>query len=295
MYEAVGGWGSTKAPGLDGWRPAELKDWPPQLFDLLAAFYGRVEAAGEWPSALSESLVAMLPKGGTRELEDRRPIVLLSVVYRLWGALRASLFGKWLEEAGILPAPGPGRAADAQAYEAALEFELARAKGEPVAGLALDWSKCYDRLPLALVGRFGRIVGVPERLLRPMLAAYGQPRRVLVDGMVGKPRRPVCGLAPGCPAATHWVALVMAPWLFRARRVAETARARAYVDDLTGWSKGEGCGGHCQSMVKLASGFEKDTTLVIHGVKSRRFAHPPGDAARLGTGGPGGAPCGGRI
>ena len=137
LYEAVGGWGSTKAPGLDGWRPAELKDWPPQLFDLLAAFYGRVEAAGEWPSALSESLVATLPKGGTRELEDRRPIVLLSVVYRLWGALRASLFGRWLEEAGILPAPGPGRAADAQAYEAALEFELARAKGEPVAGLAL--------------------------------------------------------------------------------------------------------------------------------------------------------------
>ena len=122
-------------------------------------------------------MVAMLPKGGTREPEDRRPIVLLASVYRLWSAIRAVTFRGWLVEAGILEPAGPGRAADAQAYEAALVFELARSRGDQLAGVALDWSKCYDRLPLALLEEFAAKAGMPWALVGPMLAAYRQPRR----------------------------------------------------------------------------------------------------------------------
>ena len=139
----------------------------------------------------------------------------------------------WLVEAGIREAAGPGRAADAQAYEAALVFELARSRGDQLAGVALDWSKCYDRLPLVLLEEFAAKAGMPRALVGPMLAAYRQPRRLAVDGMAGVLRAPVCGLAPGCPAATDWLALVMSPWLFKARRLSVGVRARAYVDDLT--------------------------------------------------------------
>eukprot|EP00972_Heterocapsa_arctica_P012669 1861444-Heterocapsa_arctica.AAC.1 len=69
-----------------------------------------------------------------------------------------------------------------------------------------------------------------------MIRAYGQPRRIGFDSLIGEERRPSCGLAPGCPAATDWLALVMTPWLKRARAIACEVSARAYVDDLTSWS-----------------------------------------------------------
>eukprot|EP00972_Heterocapsa_arctica_P106575 15697954-Heterocapsa_arctica.AAC.1 len=57
-------------------------------------------------------MVAMLTKGGSEDPEDRREIVLLSVVYRLWAALRAATIRAWLARAGVLRAKGSGRAAD---------------------------------------------------------------------------------------------------------------------------------------------------------------------------------------
>eukprot|EP00972_Heterocapsa_arctica_P045561 6725237-Heterocapsa_arctica.AAC.1 len=57
----------------------------------------------------------------------------------------------WLAKARVLKANGVGCAADWQAYELALIMAEARAKGEGLAGLATDLSKCYDRLPLDIL------------------------------------------------------------------------------------------------------------------------------------------------
>lgn len=60
----------------------------------------------------------------------------------------------------------------------------------PTSGLALDWSKCYDHLILDLLETVGNRVGIPPALLRPMLAAYRQPRSVLLGGALAAERRP---------------------------------------------------------------------------------------------------------
>eukprot|EP00972_Heterocapsa_arctica_P080564 11871826-Heterocapsa_arctica.AAC.1 len=73
-------------------------------------------------------MVAMITKIGSEDPEDRRPIVLLSVVYRLWAAIRAATMRAWLARAGVLRAKGSGRAADWQAYELALIIAGAKAK-----------------------------------------------------------------------------------------------------------------------------------------------------------------------
>eukprot|EP00972_Heterocapsa_arctica_P070644 10435955-Heterocapsa_arctica.AAC.1 len=57
----------------------------------------------------------------------------------------------WLARAGVLRAKGSGCAADWQAYELPLILAEARAKGQPLAGLATDLFKCYDRLPLDIL------------------------------------------------------------------------------------------------------------------------------------------------
>ena len=83
---------SGKAPGSDGWRYSELKAWPLQLIQQLCHVCHLIERTGKWPLALSTSLVTLLPKGASGHLDDYRPIVLLSAIYRLWVGLRMRTF-----------------------------------------------------------------------------------------------------------------------------------------------------------------------------------------------------------
>ena len=105
-----------------------------------------------------------------------------------------------------------------------------------------------------------------------MLAAYANARRVCADGLLGKGASPTCGLAPGCPAATDWLALVMYPWLAKSRALNEQVSARAYVDDQTSWSVSEECVEDVQSLVALTDGLGRDLRLKANDIKSRRFA-----------------------
>ena len=114
--------------------------------------------------------------------------------------------------------------------------------------------------------------GISPRVSGQMLAAYANPRRVCVDGLLGKGASPTCGLAPGCPAATDWLALVMYPWLARARARNADVGARVYVDDQTGWSVSEECVQDVQFLVTLTDDLGKDLRLKANDIKSRRFA-----------------------
>ena len=61
---------SGKAPGADGWRSSELKLWPLALIEQLCHVCHLIERTGKWPQALSTSLVALLPKGSSGQLDD---------------------------------------------------------------------------------------------------------------------------------------------------------------------------------------------------------------------------------
>ena len=112
----------------------------------------------------------------------------------------------------------------------------ARCAGSPWTGLR----KCYDRLPLRALEQVAQAVRLPEALWRPMVAAYRLPRLVRADGLGGEARVPQCGLAPGCPAATDWLALVMHAWVLRMRRCAPAVVTRTYVDDLSAFTQEHG-------------------------------------------------------
>ena len=79
----------SKAPGRDAWTYGDLKRLPMPAFRLLADLLATVERTGRWPEPIAHSFVAMLPKGGTGEPDDYRPIVLLSVYYTAFGPRRA--------------------------------------------------------------------------------------------------------------------------------------------------------------------------------------------------------------
>ena len=138
--------------------------------------------------------------------------MLPPVVYRLWAALRAAALREWLVSVGLIASHCPDRATDAMAYATAADIAEARSEGEPLAGLALDWSRCYDRLPLGLLRDVASAAGLPEAMVGLMLAAYANPRLASVNGVARGSKVPSHGLALGCPAATDWLALVTRRW-----------------------------------------------------------------------------------
>ena len=87
-----------KAAELDGWTVAELRLLPDEVLELIASLFEAVEAQAGWPTEFCAPVGLLLPKGGASEPDDpmdRRPILLLPMLYRAWAAGRAHLFARW--------------------------------------------------------------------------------------------------------------------------------------------------------------------------------------------------------
>ena len=173
-----------------------------------ATFYSAVELTGRWPTCFNLALVATLHMGGTDGLDNTLDCVAQHDIYRLWAGLRSRVLRSWLLNNGLLPASS-GRGADTQAYELSLRLAVDSLSGVTVAGLAIDWSKCYDRLPLHVLRYLSLHLGLPDGLWKPMLDMYARPRAILIQGGIGQSLTPSHGLPPGCPCAVHWLTLVM--------------------------------------------------------------------------------------
>ena len=102
----------------------------------------------------------------------------------------------------------------------------------------MDFSKCYDPVRLPLLARALAAAAWPSGLVRPLLAAYGAPRRLRVGGALGDPWAPATGIPTGCPLAVDVLAVFTFAWIAATRRAAPAFACRAYVDDLTAWGAG---------------------------------------------------------
>ena len=93
----LGGWPAAKAGGADGWTPRDFKDIPPCLLDWLAEPYGLIEDGAPWPLALTEGVVALVPKKATAGGPlDQRPVTLTNLGYRLWSGCRCRQASTWV-------------------------------------------------------------------------------------------------------------------------------------------------------------------------------------------------------
>jgi hypothetical protein len=215
---------------LDGWTGEELRLWPDELLDLLAELFSAVEAHGRWPELTSFSEVVLLAKPGGDPANplDRRPIVLMSVLYRVWARYRRREFDGWRAQWDTAVAAA-WLGADGQAWEFGWDTACAHAgSGAGVAGVAVDFSKCYDGCRLALVSRALARAGVPPAISRPLLAAYGFTRRLRVGDAWGGDCTPTSGIPAGCPLAVSVLAVLTAPWGMRSHRLRRALGAGAF-------------------------------------------------------------------
>ena len=75
---------------------------------------------------------------------------MLAILYRVWASLRATELRAWMRgsRVHVLVEGDSGTmfGAEHQGLLRALELEEASAYDEALAGVAVDWSKCYDHL-----------------------------------------------------------------------------------------------------------------------------------------------------
>ena len=206
-------WMKPSVLGLDGWSlqelrqlPMRLLDWLANLLDWLANLLQLVEERGRWPSALAEGYTALIPKEGPPGPLNTRPLTVLSMVYRLWAGARLEEVIVWQEgwahplAFGFRPAPGW---LDGAAVTQVL-LQLCRLKGWTVSGMSIDYKKCFDLIPQAIVLRVAAELGLDAGVLRALAAMYRQLRRDFkVASAQGSWWRATKRHPPGFPPVGH--------------------------------------------------------------------------------------------
>eukprot|EP01064_Diplonema_japonicum_P020023 TRINITY_DN2902_c0_g1_i4.p1 TRINITY_DN2902_c0_g1~~TRINITY_DN2902_c0_g1_i4.p1 ORF type:complete len:858 (+),score=179.89 TRINITY_DN2902_c0_g1_i4:1265-3838(+) len=203
------------ACGVDGWRLKELKKIPTPLLQRLAHFYNRVEEEGAWPPALMTALVSLIPKGEGKRPLQQRPITVTSLIYRTWATVRMRKVLRWQEE-WIHPTQSgfrKGKSRYNTVMQISLQIEESLLTGKPLHGLALDYAKCFDRVPREVTLKLLETMGMSERVLRPLRAVYGGLRRRFKYALgVGRAFETTNGVLQGCPLSVVLINTLISVW-----------------------------------------------------------------------------------
>ena len=135
------------------------------------------------------------------------------MVYRLWACARLSDILKW-QERWIHPSQRgfrKGHRTDEVFFDLCTDIEDALLGGKPLVGIALDYAKCFDRIPQELTFKLAEELGMHPKLLRPLRAAYKQlDRRFKLPLGVGAPFTVTNGILQGCPISVVMVNALLA-------------------------------------------------------------------------------------
>eukprot|EP00971_Amphidinium_carterae_P253769 5037781-Amphidinium_carterae.3 len=148
----------------------------------LAMFIKTVEATGQW-------------------LQDIREMMYLQQLFpKELRCFRTCLAGRVYRPGR---GAGIGRGALDETFDVAFDTELTTASDTPQAGIFLDCSKCYERVPLHTLETFALESGYPTYALYAALESR-HGRRILIQGAANEPVYATHGMPLGCGhAAVH--------------------------------------------------------------------------------------------
>ena len=151
----------TRSVAMCGWRTAEIKTLPQEIFDLFAILFKRIEESQIWPEILVQVVTTFIPKVDDEDLdkvnqkklacpapEEMRPINNASPWYSIYTSLRYEQMESWRNE--VMPSSMHGSRKDHGVWDVSLEhmleMEAAVEKDQCLGSLSLDWSKFFDSL-----------------------------------------------------------------------------------------------------------------------------------------------------
>ena len=226
----------TGATGLDAWSPKDFKRLPDEILEYLCLFFDMVEKGGVWPYALTHAAVSLIPKNEGCEPLSLRPISVLPIAYRLWAAVRCKHCAQWQEEwitdgqHGCREKHGTSDAL----LRLSAELENAYLEGKPLYGVALDFAKAFDNVPVSLTLDLLKKLGLDSKILKPLTYMYENLKRYFkIRGFIGEPFKASNGIMQGCPLSCLLLNALVSILARSVQAEVHNITMQSYVDDIT--------------------------------------------------------------
>ena len=229
---------SLRTRGPDGWSSRDLIELPPGRLRDLVALLQRIEGGHDWPLQLVRGHVHCLEKEeGATEAAQFRPVVLYSLIYRIWGSLRSRfLLGRFAALASF-PAFGflKGRSCQHATYLVMAMVEHALKMGETRSGFLTDIIKCFNFLPRGPLLKIARQLGVSRQIVSAWQSFLKcMTRSFVIQNQPGQPCPSWAGFPEG--DSMSCVAMVVADFCFHyyMMHYRPTWTTISFVDNLEG-------------------------------------------------------------
>ena len=228
---------STAARGPDGVSHEDLKHMAPCQTQGLLAILSDVESLqADWPDQLKTGLCLALAKSDHAcTAEAHRPIVVFSICYRTWAALRAKQLTYQLlpylppGEFGFLPSRETGQYW--LCLQASVEHMLQL--GLDFAGLSTDLRRAFNTISRPLTAALGAHMGVPDSVMVPWQSFLRScQRRFQLGNTVSSPAFSSTGVPEGDSLSVFAMIQLDAAFHKYMQVFAPGVRSLSYVDNL---------------------------------------------------------------
>ncbi|CAI5465299.1 unnamed protein product [Closterium sp. Yama58-4] len=267
---------NNKAPGKDG-LPKELFE---AHWDVLGKHFMKLVAdfseSAVLPTSAKDAVTILLhKKGGRDQIENYRPITLLSSVYKVLAWVVADRIKKVLHEVISTEQYGflPGRRLSDAVGLVADVIEAAKHKDEDWYILLVDFKKAFDSVSRSFLFGVLEKMGFPHRSIRWIQGLHeNTTTSLLINGWMGDAVEVVSGVRQGCPLAPYLFLCAVEPLAQDAasRNLGLTGEGRrlaylGYADDTTLLLEGDA---QIEEAEKLLEKFEGDSGLATNKGKS---------------------------
>ena len=188
---------------------------PETYHEAMASLLNSIEAgACDWPSQLLLGFRHPLPKKATAlSVADHRPIVIFSMLYRSWSALRSRSL---LQQLRPFLSPGvvgfvPSREAGEVWHYIQALVELALQTNTRLLGVVSDVKKAFESIPRGPLMKVAARFGLPSQILRAWSGFLDNvQRRFLLHHHISMPIMSDWGMPEGCGMSV--VAMTLIDW-----------------------------------------------------------------------------------
>lgn len=262
------------APGLDGWRAAEMKLVPTTVFDVAARYFSQVEAGcRQLPECLVLAKQIILDKKGDSPLQ-KRLISLLPIFLLCYTSLRYRQLQVWQQSCMPMQLFGGIKNRQMSQLQTKLRLSLDDAKltGNHIVGIKLDKAKCFDRLVPTIASALMIAFGVPTTVVMVFSQIYAKLHRLLAyKGWISTtPTTCANGVVQGDSLSLIAINVHMALWIKLIERLPGMFSA-VYVDDSYLWTRLDNCR-FLREALEITQNWDTFTGQLVNFTKSSTWA-----------------------
>ena len=229
------------APGLDGWRTQELKQFNAVDLEPVASFFTLMEASDTpLPKALTCAKQVILNKPGPATPLNKRLITVLPALLLAYTGSRYAQLQQWQQQ--IMPSSIlggiRGRTMSTLYNDLRLHIDCAKLDNVPLVGIKLDKAKAFDRIVPAFAGVLFLGFVLPQGFVNVFLKLYQGLHRHLSYRRWVSPNatRPANGVAQGCSLSLLAMNAYNKVRCHLLEHIPEVF-VRAFIDDAYLWAR----------------------------------------------------------